>query len=155
MAILNATSFLLLKDNTVLGHSTNTSFNINTDLPDATTKASGGWSEVIQGVKSGELTCEGLTNYSNTLTFNELADMIITRQKAVFVFKDAVNPKLIVRGDGFIESVDETAEFENATTFNVKINLTGVITVTDPSAGLTWDNVFSKWEDLATNWEDV
>jgi predicted secreted protein len=155
MAILNATSFLLLKDNTVLGHSTNTSFNINTDLPDATTKASSGWSEVIPGVKSGELTCEGLTNYSNSLNFNDIADMIITRQKAVFIFKDAVNPKLIVRGDGFIESVDETAEFENATTFNVKINLTGVVTVTDPSAGLTWENVFSKWEDLATNWQDV
>jgi len=155
MAVINATSFLLLKDNIVIGHSTNTDFNINLDLPDATTKTSGGWAEVIPGVRSGDLTCEGLTNYSNTLTFNELADMIITRQKAVFYFKDTVNPRLIVRGDGFIESVDETAEFENATTFNVKINLTGVVSVTDPSAGLTWENVFSKWEDLATNWESV
>ena len=155
MAVINATSFLLLKDNTVIGHSTNTSFNINLDLPDATTKASGGWSEVMPGVKSGSLDCKGLTNYSNTLNFNDIADMIITRQKAVFIFKDAVNPKLIVKGNGFIESVDESAEFENATTFNLKINLTGVVTVTDPSAGLTWENVFSKWEDLATNWEDV
>jgi len=155
MAVLNATSFLLLKDETVLGHSTNTNFNINLDLPDASTKASGGWSEAIAGVRSGSIECEGLTNYSNSLNFNDIADMIITRQKAVFYFKDTVNPKLIVRGDGFIESVDETAEFENATTFNLKINLTGVITITDPSAGLTWENVFSKWEDLAKNWEDV
>jgi hypothetical protein len=155
MAVLNATSFLLLKDEIVIGHSTNTTFNVNLDLPDASTKASGGWSEVIPGVRSGSLDCEGLTNYSDSLTFNELADMIITRQKAVFYFKDTVNPKLIVRGDGFIESVDETAESENITTFNLKINLTGVITITDPSAGLTWENVFSKWEDLATNWESV
>ena len=75
--------------------------------------------------------------------------------KATFYFKDNVNPKLIVRGEGFINSVDETAAFETATSFNLEINLTGVFSITDPSVGLTWDNVFAKWEDIATNWEDV
>jgi preprotein translocase subunit SecB len=54
-----------------------------------------------------------------------------------------------------VQSVDETAEFEKATSFNLEINLTGVFTITDPSQGLTWDNVFAKWEDIADNWEDV
>ena len=155
MAVINATSFLLLKDTTVIGHSKNTSFNVNVDLPESTSKDSLGWKEVIPGVKSGTLSCECLTDYSDTLNFEQLADMVLTKQKATFYFKDNVNPKLIVRGEGFINSVDETTEFETATSFNLEINLTGVFSITDPSVGLTWDNVFAKWEDIATNWEDV
>lgn len=155
MAVINATSFLLLKDTTVIGHSKSTNFSINLDLPDSTTKDSLGWQEVIPGVKSGTISCESLTDYTDSLSFNDLADMLITKQKATFYFKDVINPKLIVRGEGFINSVDETAEFETATSFNLEINLTGVFTITDPSEGLTWDNVFAKWEDIATNWEDV
>ena len=155
MAVINATSFLLLKDTTVIGHSKNTSFNVNVDLPEATSKDSLGWKEVIPGVKSGTLNCECLTDYSDALSFGQLAEMVITKQKATFYFKDNVNPKLIVRGEGFINSVDETAEFKTATSFNLEINLTGVFSITDPSVGLTWDNVFAKWEDIATNWEDV
>ena len=81
--------------------------------------------------------------------------MLITKQKATFFFKDTVNPKLIVRGEGYISTIDETAEFENATSFNVEINLTGIFTVSDQSEGRTWENIFEKWEDIATNWEDV
>tara|TARA_R110002153_G_scaffold81456_1_gene206443 strand:- start:5675 stop:6142 length:468 start_codon:yes stop_codon:yes gene_type:complete len=155
MAVINATSFLLLKDTTVIGHSKSTDFNLNLDLPESTSKDSLGWKEVIPGVRSGTLNCECLTDYSDALNFEQLADMVITKQKATFYFKDNVNPKLIVRGEGFISSVDETAAFENATSFNVEINLTGIFSITDPSVGLTWDNVFAKWEDIATNWEDV
>ncbi len=155
MALINATSFLLLKDTTVVGHSKSTSFNINVDLPESTNKDSGGWKEVIPGVKSGTVSCECLTDYNDTLSFEDLTDMMILKQKAVFYFKDPVNTKLVLRGEGFIQSIDETAEFETATSFNLQINLTGVFSITDATVGLTWENVFSKWEDLAKDWEDV
>ena len=155
MAVINATSFLLLKDTTVVGHSRNTSFNVNVDLPDATNKESNGFQEVIAGVKSGSVSCECLTNYSDSLNFSQLSEMVITKEKAVFYFKDNVNPRFTVRGEGFIQSVDETAEFETATSFNIEINLTNIFTITDPSEGKTWDNVFQHWEDIADNWEDV
>ena len=155
MAVINATSYLLLKDTTVIGHSKSTTFSVNTDLPESTSKDSLGWKEVIPGIKSGTLSIECLTDYTDTLSFDDLADMLITKEKATFYFKDTVNPKLIVRGEGFINSIDETAEFETATSFNVEINLTGIFTITDHSEGKTWDNVFAKWEDIATNWEDV
>ena len=155
MAVINATSFLLLKDTTVIGHSISTTFNINVDLPESTTKESSGWREDLPGVKSGTISCECLTDYSDTLNFEQLADMVLTKEKATFVFKDNVNPKLIVRGEGFVSSVDETAQFETATSFNLEINLTGVFTITDPSEGRTWENIFEKWEDISDNWEDV
>ena len=155
MPVINASSFLLLKDTTVIGHSRSTSFNVNVDLPDATNKESNGFQEVIDGVKSGTISCDCLTDYSDSLSFSQLSEMVITKEKAVFYFKDIANNKFLLRGEGFVQSVDETAEFENATSFNLEINLTGVFTITDPSQGLTWDNVFAKWEDIADNWEDV
>ncbi len=155
MPVINASSFLLLKDTTVIGHSRSTSFNVNVDLPDATNKESNGFQEVIAGVKSGTISCDCLTDYSDALSFSQLSEMVITKEKAVFYFKDIANNKFLLRGEGFVQSVDETAEFENATSFNLEINLTGVFTITDPSQGLTWDNVFAKWEDIADNWEDV
>jgi predicted secreted protein len=155
MPVINASSFLLLKDTTVIGHSRSTSFNVNVDLPDATNKESNGFQEVIAGVKSGTISCDCLTDYSDSLSFSQLSEMVITKEKAVFYFKDIANNKFLLRGEGFVQSVDETAEFEKATSFNLEINLTGVFTITDPSQGLTWDNVFAKWEDIADNWEDV
>ncbi len=56
-------------------------------LPQSTRKESLGWKEVIPGVKSGTLSCECLTDYSDSLGFDQLADMVITKQKATFYFK--------------------------------------------------------------------
>ena len=155
MAVINASSFLLLKDTTVIGHSKNTNFSINLDLPDATNKDSLGWQEVITGVRSGSISCECLTDYSDALNFEQIAEMIITKQKAVFYFKQPTNTRLVLRGEGYISSVDETAEFETATSFNLEINLTGIFTISDITEGRTWENIFEKWEDISDQWQDV
>ena len=155
MAVINASSFLLLKDTTVIGHSKNTNISINLDLPDATNKDSLGWQEVITGVRSGSISCECLTDYSDALNFEQIAEMIITKQKAVFYFKQPTNTRLVLRGEGYISSVDETAEFETATSFNLEINLTGIFTISDITEGRTWENIFEKWENISEQWQDV
>ena len=155
MSVINSNSFLLLKGTTVIGHSKSTSFNINVDLPDATNKDSAGWTEVITGVRSGTINCECLTDYSDSLNFDEIVDMLITKQKAVFYFKQPTNTRLILRGEGYISTVDETAEFENATSFNIEINLTGIFSITDFLDGRTWENVFELWENISSEWQDV
>tara|TARA_R110000824_G_scaffold301460_1_gene489410 strand:+ start:607 stop:1074 length:468 start_codon:yes stop_codon:yes gene_type:complete len=155
MAVINASSFLLLKDTTVIGHSKNTNISINLDLPDATNKDSLGWQEVITGVRSGSISCECLTDYSDALNFEQIAEMIITKQKAVFYFKQPTNTRLVLRGEGYISSVDETAEFETATSFNLEINLTGIFTISDITEGKTWESVIRQWENISDQWQDV
>ena len=155
MAVINASSFLLLKDTTVIGHSKNTNFRINLDLPDATNKDSLGWQEVITGVRSGSISCECLTDYSDALNFEQIAEMIITKQKAVFYFKQPTNTRLVLRGEGYISSVDETAEFETATSFNLEINLTGIFTISDITEGKTWESIIRQWENISDQWQDV
>ena len=155
MSVINSTSFLLLKDTTVLGHSKSTNISVNVDLPESTNKDSLGWTEHITGVRSGTVSCECFTDYSDSLGFDEIANMIITRQKAVFYFKQTTNTRLILRGEGYISTVDETAEFENATSFNIEINLTGIFSITDFLDGQTWENVFELWENISSEWQDV
>ena len=155
MAIVNATSFLLAKETTVLGHSTSTVINFDHNLIDITNKDSQGWQEFLSGVRSGSIKSEGLSSYSDTLNFNELEAMLITREVADFYFKNPANENLIIRGTGYISSVSETAESENVSTYEVEISLTGVYVITDATEALTWDTIFTQWELLNKDWESV
>jgi len=155
MAIVNATSFLLAKETTVLGHSTSTVINFDHNLIDITNKDSQGWQEFLSGVRSGSIKSEGLSSYSDTLNFDELEAMLITREVADFYFKNPANENLIIRGTGYISSVSETAESENVSTYEVEISLTGVYAITDATEALTWDTIFTQWELLNKDWESV
>jgi len=70
MPLINASSFLLYKDQTAIGHSKNTVFNLNLDLPESTTKDSGGFAEYLPCLRGGTITVNGLTAYNDTLNFN-------------------------------------------------------------------------------------
>ena len=155
MAVINSTSFLLLKEQTVLGHSSSTVVNLAQDLPEATTKDSEGWKEFIAGLRSGSIKAEGLCSYDDTLGFDDLEAMLITRESARFVFKQPGQEQLIISGTGFIESISETAESETVSSYQIDIKLTGAYVVTDITEGRTWDLIFTRWEDLATAWENV
>lgn len=154
MPLINASSFLLYKDQTAIGHSKNTVFNLNLDLPESTTKDSGGFAEYLPCLRGGTITVNGLTSYNDTLNFNQFSSYIITRAKQLYYFKDNTNdPKLIFRGEGFITSCDEVSESESVTEFNLEIQLTNVITVATDLRN--WENIFEFWEDIATNWENT
>ena len=155
MAVINATSFLLLKDQTVLGHSTGTVINLQQDLADATTKDSQGWQEFLAGIRSGTIRAEGLTDYSDSLNFGQLQEMLITRSINNFYFKQPANERLIFRGDGFVSNISEVAENNGAVSFNVEIQLTGLFVITDITEGDTWDTIFTQWELLNKNWNLV
>lgn len=154
MAVINATSFLLLKDQTVLGHSTGTVINLQQDLADATTKDSQGWQEFLAGIRSGTIRAEGLTDYSDSLNFAQLEEMLITRSINDFYFKQPANEKVIIRGNGFVSNISEVAENNGAVSFNVEIQLTGLFAV-NLVEGETWDTIFTQWELLNENWNQV
>lgn len=154
MSAINATSFLLLKDDTVLGHSTSTVINLEQDLADATTKDSQGWQEFLAGIRSGRVRAEGLTDYSDSLNFAQLEEMLITRSINDFYFKQPSSQKVIIRGNGFVSNISEVAENNGAVSFNVEIQLTGLFAVSI-TEGETWDTIFTQWELLNKFWNQV
>tara|TARA_R100000654_G_scaffold3137_1_gene10871 strand:+ start:1253 stop:1714 length:462 start_codon:yes stop_codon:yes gene_type:complete len=153
MPVVNASSFLLLKDTDVIGHSNNTSISLQLDLPETTTKDSGGFAEYLACIRSGSITASGFTAYNDTLNFDEFASLVITKSKQTFFFKEPSNPKLIYRGEGFVSSANETANHESITEFDIEITLTDVITVSGDQR--TWENVFEQWEALAEQWQNI
>ena len=153
MALINATSFLLVKDQTVIGHSLNTSISLQLDLPDATTKESGGFAEYLPCIRGGSISATGLTDYTDTLNFNQFTSYVITKTINTYYFRDPDSTTgTIYRGEGFVTSVDETAGNETISEFNLEITLSGPITVGDQN---NWENIFQFWENISTNWENT
>jgi len=153
MPLINASSFLLFKDQQVIGHSKSTTFSLNLDLQDSTTKDSGGFTDYLPSITSGTISVEGLTAYDDSLNFDQFSSYVITRAKQLYYFKELTNPELIFRGEGFVTSCDETSDHESVTSFNIEIQLTNIITVSDDLD--TWENIFDVWETISTNWENV
>jgi|TARA_R100000963_G_C4638703_1_gene102477 predicted secreted protein len=155
MATINGSSFLIYKNDDPIGHSNNAIVNLNCDLPDSSTKDSNGWKEVLAGVRSGTIEVTGLTDYSDTVNFEELAEMVLLGTSTTFYFSQDVEgygDGLVLYGTGYIQSVDEEASVEAITNYNLTINLTTLILI-DERTGEVWDTDFDEWETAISNWE--
>jgi predicted secreted protein len=111
-----------------IGHTTSCSISLSNDLPIATTKDSAGWQEVIAGVKSAEITFDGLVDYSDSMDIDTLMGFVINRTKIDFSFGTAETGDVVYSGEGFLSSIDYTAEMESPVSFSGSITSTGAIT---------------------------
>jgi hypothetical protein len=114
-----------------IGHTTSCSLSLSQDLPEATTKDSSGMQEVISGVRSAEISFEGLVVYdesSGIQNQEEVADFILNRNKVDWQFGTAESGDTIYSGEGFLSSVEVTAEMESPATYSGTIVVTGSIT---------------------------
>jgi hypothetical protein len=153
MALINGTSFGLFHDGNILGHSTQTKFSLSVDLPESTTKESAGFKQVIAGVRSGTISVSGLTDYSDTLNFEQLADMVLTRQQSEFVFEQSAFDGLLLIGNGILLNVEETAESETAVSFDVEIQLTGLFSIQQEGTDRYWNTTDVLWENANFEWQ--
>ena len=127
-SVFNGTNLLLSVAGHVLGHTTSCSLSLSNDLPEATTKDSNGFQEVIAGVISGELSFDGLVDYSDTANAIELADYLLARTQITCVFGTAVTGDAIFTAEGYLSSVEQSAEMESPVSYSGSITLTGAIT---------------------------
>jgi hypothetical protein len=114
-----------------IGHTTSCSLSLSQDLPEATTKDSSGMQEVISGVRSAEISFEGLVVYdesSGIQNQEEVADFILNRNKVDWQFGTAESGDIVYSGEGFLSSVEVTAEMESPATYSGTIVVTGSIT---------------------------
>lgn len=115
-----------------LGHSTSCSMTISHDLPEATTKDSSGYQEVISGLRSAEISFEGLIDYTdngNSLqNVDTIATLITGRSKIDWTFGTGTTGDTVFSGEGFISNLEQTAEMESAATYSGTITVTGALT---------------------------
>ena len=155
MALINGSSFLIYKGDDPIGHSNNATINLDCDLPESTTKDSGGWKEVLAGVRSGTVEVDGLIDYSDSVNFEQLAEMVLLRTTTKFYFSQDIEgygDGLVLLGNGYISNVDEEGSHESPTSYNLSITLTSIILV-DERTGEVWNTNFDEWENSDYNWE--
>ncbi len=125
--VFNGTNLLLKVEDTTVGHTTSCTLTISHDLPEATTKDSAGWQEVISGVRSGEISFEGLVDYSDSANAIELADYIINRTQITAIFGTTESGDSIYTAEGYISSIEQSAEMESPVSYSGSITITGAI----------------------------
>jgi TP901-1 family phage major tail protein len=114
---------------TTIGHSTSCTISFTNDMADATTKDSSGFSEVIAGLRSAEISFDGLIDYTDGSSGGaEIAHKLLTRQKVDFSFGTAATGDTVYTGEGFISSCEISGSMEEAVTYSGTITVTGAIT---------------------------
>jgi predicted secreted protein len=134
--IFNGTNLVVLVGTEVVAHSTSCSLSVSADLPDATTKSSGGWADEIAGLRSWSLTTDGLATVDPTganFVVGDIFTSMYNRTKVTVKFTTVsgstpVVGDLIWSGEAFIESLDVTADMESPATYSVSFTGTGVLT---------------------------
>jgi len=124
----NGTNLILKVEGTALGHTTSCTLSLSNDLPEATTKDSSGFQEVIAGIMSGEISFEGLVAYDDSANAIELADYLLARTQLTCVFGTEVTGDEVYTAEGFLSSVEMAAEMESPVSYSGSITLTGSIT---------------------------
>jgi hypothetical protein len=125
--VFNGTNLILKVEDTALGHTTSCTLTLSNDLPEATTKDSNGFQEVIAGLMSGEISFEGLVAYDDSANAIELADYLLARTQLTCVFGTAVTGDEVYTAEGFLSSVEMSAEMESPVSYSGSITLTGSI----------------------------
>ena len=146
MALINGTSFGLFHNGNLLGHSTQSRFSLNVDLPDATSKDSLGFKEVIAGIRSGSISVAGLVDYSDTVNFDQLASMVLTKEVNEWVFTQEAFEGITLTGKGYINNVEQVGDMENLVSYDLEITLINPFTVQDDSGDRYWNTA-----DILTN----
>lgn len=126
--VFNGTNLILKIESVALGHTTSCSLSLNNDLPEATTKDSSGFQEVIAGVMSGELSFDGLVAYDDTANAIQLSDYLLARTQLTCVFGTTITGDAVYTAEGFLSSVEMSAEMESPVSYSGSITLTGSIT---------------------------
>ena len=135
LGVFNGTDLLLkltdgtsIATSTIIGHSTSCTLSLSNDLPEATTKDSSGYQEVIAGVKSGEISFEGLIAYDDDANPVDFADILIARRAVSWSFGTAEVGDAVYSGSGFLSSVEMSAEMESPATYSGSITVNRAIT---------------------------
>ncbi len=88
MAAVNGTLILVNDNGTAFAATTSATLNIEMDLPDSSTKDSGGWAEHILGQKSWSIDLDGIADFElNSGTVDVLVDFLINRTQATIEFE--------------------------------------------------------------------
>ena len=136
--IINSSSIRVFTGTTlgaevVVDNVTECSISMSTDMRDITTKTSGGWRELLPGLKSASLSLSGLFAEDATNGYNQLAQNQIDGELLYIEFTNTGTGAVPNAGDeqftvsGYITSLEQTAGVEDNVGFSLSVEVTGTV----------------------------
>jgi TP901-1 family phage major tail protein len=131
--VFNGTLLVVKVGGVAVAHSTSCSLSVSVDLPEATTKDSGGWAQQIQGVRSWSVSTDGLAVIESAaagINVEDLFSSISSRTDVTLTFSTFVSGDKIWTGSAAVESLDFTGDMESPATFSASFTGTGALVMT-------------------------
>ena len=130
MAKINGTDLLVYVGSVPIAHSTSCTLNIVQDLPDATTKDSGGWADHINGLKSWSIDADALVDYSGSYGTEELFDNLSDGDNLTVKFSTEASGDSYWSGTVSVASLPITADMESPVSYSVSFTGKGALSRT-------------------------
>ena len=83
---------------------------------------------LIVNILDGEISFEGLVDYSDSSNAIQMADFLLARTQITCVFGTAETGDSVYTAEGFLSSLEQSAEMESPVSYSGSITLTGAIT---------------------------
>ena len=128
--IFNGTSVGLYVGGTLIAHGTSHSFSTSHEPRDATTKDSGGWSEILEGLRSWEVSGDFLLAQDASYGIDDLDTIVQNRTKVTLRFSSETTGDNYWNGDAYMSELSVEAATEESVSFSVSFTGTGAINYT-------------------------
>lgn len=130
MSKISGTLVVFNADGSAIAHSQNATLTISRELPDATTKDSGGWEEHLTGagLRSAEGSVEGLADYATGENVETLYDFLDNRNDVTVSFGSTQSGETIFTGDAGFSNLELDSPNEEAATISADWKFNGAPT---------------------------
>lgn len=105
MAAYNGTTILLDIDGSPLAMMSDTTLNVEQDLPTSSNKDNGGWADHINGERSWSIDLDGEADFGNNENVETLLDLILDRSNPSMEFAPSNSGDVKVTGDVSLASM--------------------------------------------------
>lgn len=131
MAKINGTKIKILSDGVTIDNLKNVSMSINGAMIDVTNKDSGGWKEVLPGLKDCTIQGDGGVDWADSaMTPDEIFTKIAAGTSCAVMFYDTVVGNKTYTATGYYSKFNLKAGTEDEYTFDFEITITGTVTQT-------------------------
>jgi len=130
MAIFNGTNLGVYIGGTLIAAAQDVSLSLSMETIDITTKDSAGYRELLAGLRSGSMSCNGLIDYVDASN-KDVTDLYAAweaRTELTLKFSSEITGDTSFSASGFLTSLEQSGGTEDTATYSATFELTGQVT---------------------------
>ena len=130
MAIFNGTNLGVYIGGTLIAAAQDVSMSLSMETIDITTKDSAGYRELLAGLRSGSMSCNGLIDYvdASNKDVTDLYGAWEGRTELTLKFSSEITGDTSFEASGFLTSLEQSGGTEDTATYSATFELTGQVT---------------------------